>query len=417
MNKFKSVVKNSLFREFSLYSFSTFLFQLSRVLVELTAAKILGPALWGVWYFLNLVLVYRSFAYMGIVNGMNREVPIKLGSKNKAEADKLKNITFSVVLISSVLASVLILLLPLFLELGELTRSVYSLIPLFFATQFYYLISTTLCAEALFNKVSQMQIIVAVSFPIVAIPLTLNFGLEGFILGFSFSLCFAIIYAYFGRLVTYRFDINYEKIKELVRIGFPIMLVGIAYALLSTADRWIIGLFIGSEALGFYSMAIIVFSTISLLPRVISQQLYPRMAFDWGKSNSREDLKKWSDLQTKYTAYMIVPILAGVYLLAPKLITWFLPEYQAGIMAIQIIIFGAVFKPFSAGWGNVLNIIDKQVYYLGVIITAVILNLAVNALMVYYGYGINGVAFGTALTFALYNLSIMFVGKYFLNRV
>ena len=72
--------------------------------------------------------------------------------------------------------------------------------------------------------------------------------------------------------------------------------------------------------------------------------------------------------------------------------------------------------PFSVGWGNLLNIIDKQIYYLIIIVSAAILNIILNYILLKGGYGIEGVAFGTTLTFAIYNLSIMVVGKLLLNN-
>ncbi|MEX1014978.1 MAG: oligosaccharide flippase family protein, partial [Candidatus Paceibacterota bacterium] len=399
MNKVNKILENTLFREFSLYSFSTLLFQASRVLVELAAAKILGPAIWGVWYFLNLAIAYRSFTYLGIVNGMNREVPIKLGGDRKEEAEELKNATFSIVTISAALTSAALFISTLLINDEYLIKTIYFLIPLFITTQFYYLVNAKLRAEALFEKISQIQIIFALAFPILAIPLSVIIGLEGFILGFTLALATTLIFAYRKGLFDYSFYFDSRKIKKLISVGFPIMLIGITYTFLSTADRWIIGLLIGTEALGYYSLAIIVFSAMSLFPRVISEQLYPKMAFDWGKTKSRDALEKWVDLQTKYTAYMIIPVLTIVLFTVPKIIRLWLPEYEPGISAIQIIVFGALFKPFSAGWGNVLNIIDKQTWYLAIIIIAVIINLGLNYVLVLVGYGIEGVALGTALTY------------------
>jgi O-antigen/teichoic acid export membrane protein len=413
----KSKLKNSLFKEFSHYSTSTLLYQLSRVLVELIAAKILGPTLWGIWYLLNLTIAYRGLFNLGITNGMNREVPINLGKNDEKRAKRIENVTFSIVGISAIIAISVILLATLTIADENLITALFWLIPLFVVTQFYYLVNASLKANTLFQFISKKQFIFSILFPVLAIPLTFFLKLEGFILAFTLALFISVIYIYQKCPISYRFDFDWLETKKLIRIGFPIMAVGIAYTFLNTADRWIIGLLLGMEKLGYYSMAIIVFGGMTLFPKIISQLLYPRMAYDWGKENSKQALEHWSWLQTKYTGFLVVPILIGVLIIFPLLIKYLLPEYIPGITSLQIIAFGILFMPFSAGWGNVLNIIDKQAYYLIVIIVAVLMNLGINYLLVMKGYGITGVAFGTVLSFALYNLSIMFVGKYFLKRL
>lgn len=412
----KKLLRNSLFKEFSFYSSSTLIYQLSRVLVELVAAKILGPTLWGIWYLLNLTIAYRGVFNLGITNGMNREVPINLGKDNEQKAKQIENISFSTVLISAALASVIILLSAFFIENPNLKKALLWLIPLFVVTQFYYLVNASLKANSLFHYISRKQFIFSLLFPVFAVPLTYYLKLEGFIIAFTLALLISVGYIYRACPISYTIQYDWKEVKNLIRIGFPIMAVGIAYTFLNTVDRWIIAVFLGAEELGYYSMAIIVFGGMTLFPKVISQQLYPRMAYDWGKSNSKEELKNWAWLQTKYTGFLILPLLVGILSVFPWIIRTWLPEYIPGIFSLQIIVFGPLFMPFSAGWGNVLNIIDKQVYYLVVILIAVITNLGINYFFVVNGYGIAGVALGTVITFALYNISIMFIGLYFLKR-
>ena len=72
---------------------------------------------------------------------------------------------------------------------------------------------------------------------------------------------------------------------------------------------------------------------------------------------------------------------------------------------------------FSAGWGSVLNILDRQVYYLMIIVFGLILNLGFNLFFIRIGFGIEGIALGTLLAFSIYNLLIMFIGIKITGRV
>ena len=50
-----------------------------RFIVALIAARKLGPATWGTWQLLYLILAYSSFIPLGVINGMNREIPVLNG--------------------------------------------------------------------------------------------------------------------------------------------------------------------------------------------------------------------------------------------------------------------------------------------------------------------------------------------------
>lgn len=384
--------------------------------MELAAAKLLGPANWGIWYLLNLVIAYRGLISLGIDNGMNREIPINLGRGNNSKAEDLQNITFTTLIYSSIFGCLVILAVSFLIDDIDLRRSLWWLIPLFIANQFYYLLSMSLKAKSLFGKLSQKQIIYSICFPIIVLSLTYLFDLEGFILGFAISLIISSSFIYLKSPIEYNYKPDFNLSIKLIKIGFPIMAVGITYTFLNTVDRWIIGLFIGTEELGYYSMSIIVFGGMTLLPKIISQQLYPRMAFDWGESKSIDKLLYWTRQQTKYTAYLILPLLLTTLLIFPLIITKWLPDYTQGITALKIILLGTISMPLAAGWGNIMNILDKQIYYLSIIIFCVLLNLLLNYILVIMGFGINGVAAGTTITFFIYNLLIFVMGRHIISN-
>lgn len=412
-----SFLSNSFYKEFTIFSASTIIFQVSRVFVELTVAKIVGPSIWGIWYLLNLIIAYRGIVNCGVDNGMNRQIPILMGQARKQEAILIQNISYSFTLFSSVLVCIVLIIIGLFNYDKEWSKAIIFLAPLFWANQMYYLFSMSLKAIRLFSVLSKMQLLFVLCYVFLGIPLAYIYELNGFIIGYTISMTISFLLIYKVSPIKYSFNLERSKLKDLIIIGFPIMAVGISYTLFNTVDRWIIGIMLGSKELGLYSLSIIIFGGLILLPGVISQQIYPRMAFDWGKSKSIVVLKKWTKRQTKYVSFITIPLVICCYLIIPYFVNLFLPEYKGGIAPSRIIIFGALFLPLSAGWGNVLNIIDKQKYYLIVIIISIIINLILDYLFITNGYGIQGVAFGTVISFALYCTMIMFTGKYFLNEI
>lgn len=413
----KVLLNNSLLREFSIFSSSTVVFQVVRVIVELIVANTVGPTLWGYWYLLNLIIAYRGVANLGIDNGMNREVPFLKGKGDKKKEILVQNSSFTFTIISSLIVSCALLFIGIYFNKNEWASPILLLIPLFWANQFYYLFSMSLKANGLFNLLSKMQLYYAIFHLLITVPLAYKFKLNGFIVGYSISLFIALIFVYYKSPIKYRIYLKLDYSKNLIRIGFPIMAVGVAYTLFNTLDRWIIGLMLDSTQLGYYSLSIIIFGSMILLPKIISQQIYPRMAYDWGKYRSAMGLEKWAKKQTLYTSYIVYVLVPISIIFIPFLIDFLLPEYREGILSVKIIMFAALFLPFSAGWGNVLNIINKQAYYLIVIIISILINLILNYYFVINGYGIEGVALSTVLSFGLYCVLIMLIGKFFLNAI
>ena len=412
----KIILRERLFKEFLNFASSTVIFQISRVLVELMVAGILGPTIWGVWNLLNISILYRGAITFGIDNGMSRELPILLGKGKLLEAESLNNSAFTAILIISMLACALFLIILRYINEG-LEFSYILMCILFMSFQGYHFYTYTLKCYSRFDQVSAIQAVFSLLFPLITIPLSYLYSFNGFLLGYSIALIVSCYSIFFKNKINFSLNINYVQLYNLIKIGFPIMLVGISYAILNTVDRWMISLFLGVEELGYYSMSIIVFSALILLPRIISQQIYPRMAYNWGADKSIYSMKALIRKQSLYSFYLIIPISVILYVFTPLLIRMWLPEYINGIDSARFIILGAIFMPLSAGWGNFLNIINKQIYYLYIIIIAIVINIISNFILIKLGYGIEGVAWGTVVSYCFTNVMIFLTGNYFSKTI
>lgn len=401
---------NSLIKEFSTYSMSTIVFHSSRIMTELLVAKLVGPKLFGVWYMLNLLLTYRSVTYLGVVNGMLLKIPILRGKKEQNEACVYQNVAFFSVILSVLFTSIILSLLAYF-NTGEFSAYLYPLILLFFANQYYYFIDSLFIANANFGSISKMQVLCALLFPCISIPLVYLYSLSGFMIGTSLAYLLAVLIVYlkFGLSVRLQFDI--AVFKQLVKVGFPIMLVGIIYTFFITVDRWMIEMMLGTEYLGIFSMAILTFGMLTILPATMARQFYSKMAFDWGVTGSKEVLRNWCKKQAKYSFYVILATVAAVITIFPLFIRYWLPQYQESIISIVTISIGILSMPVSAGWGDIINILGRQKVLIFISVIFIIVNIIFTYTLIKMGLGINGVAIATTMAFALFNLSIRIVAQ------
>lgn len=397
--------------EFILFSVSTIVFQLSRLVVSLIVAKWVGPERFGVWNALQLLLLYGALVTLGVPNGMNRDVPLLNGAGDKIASERIVNISFSFVLFSSIITAFTIAIVAIGGRMHQkYWHPLFWMGFLFVAWQIYQYFQFLLKCHIRFRLMSIQQLTFAFSLPVVVLPLVRLWDISGFIfgqgmvaVGVSLLIC---------RLISFRITLSWDRetFFSLVQTGFPIMAAGLLYSLLTSIDRWVILKFLGVEALGHYTLAILCLGILGLLPAVIAQQMYPRMAFRYGRTLNKRSLIPMVIGQSLAGAVITLPLLMAVYILLPFVTTHFLPAYSYGIVPARYLLIGLAFIPLGGGVANYLNTIGKQMYYLITQFGAVLVNLSLDILFVKIGWGLTGVALGAATSYALYTLTLILVG-------
>lgn len=415
-DKVRAAAGNPLFREFLNFGSSSIFMQGSRVASGLVVAGLLGPAAWGSWYLLNLIIAYGALSHLGATSGMNREVPAALGRDDAAEAAALRHTTLGVV-VASVAAASLLLLVAAALVPGVIgLRELGLMLMLLAVHQIFDYTTTALRATTRFVVVARLQFAMAVAYPAFAIAGAWTFGLEGFIVGQALAYALVCVLGAQSPEVTFRPRLGRARAKALIAIGFPIMLVGVVSTLFATVDRWVVAGFLGAESLGHYSLAIMSFGAVGLLPQVIYQQFYPRVAFAWSARGDRQELRRLARLHRNLTFAAVAPVVAVLVIIAPPAVRTLLPDFSPGIPALMITMFVPVVSAIGQGYVSILHVLDRQAWLLGAIAASATVNVAVSAVLV-RPYGLAGVALGTVLAYALFGVLRVVLGEHALRRV
>lgn len=382
-------------REFIGFGSSTVLDQGARLIASLVVAGLLGPATWGVWYLLNLVLQYGGMVHLGALNGMNREVPAAIGRGDPARADRIGAAALGFTLVSYAVATSVLMVLLVPLGVIDASSSVWLTAGLLAGQQLFSFAFMNLKARMDFGGASRLQFLSAFVFPLLSIAGAYLAGLDGFLAGqivWYLVLCAA---AYARKRDLFRPTLERALSVRLIKIGFPIMLVGVAHAIFATVDRWIILGRLDAEALGQYSIAIMALGAVTLLPRVIAQQVYPRMAVAWSRDPRWSSLSPLIARQAWMALSVIVPVSLGLALIAPWTIRTLLPAYEPGIPAVLVSLSIPLIRVLGLGFGNAFNVVGLQhLYLLGIVIGATV-NAGVSLVLV-STLGLVGVAWGTA---------------------
>lgn len=393
----RSALRSRFFKEFLGFGGSTLLEQASRLLSNLAAAAVLGPTVWGTWYLLNLVLRYGTVTQFGVINGMNRQVPLHNGKGEHAQALAVRSTSLGFLTVSNLVICSLAALGAVLFTSGTLRLNVVLTLLLLITQQLVSFTLTSLKASTSFGSVSRLQVLTAVSFPLTILG-AWRFGLPGFIAAQAAVNVLIFMSAALTMPSLYRMTHDWPAARALIGIGLPIMLVGIADAMFSTVDRWVISSTMGVEPLGVFSLAIMATSALGMLPQVISQQTYPRIAFAWAARGSVEEIRSLASRQRVLSLVLVAAIAVPTFLLAPWGVTRFLPEFESGVPALRMALAVPLVACVGQGYGAILHVLGRQTWYLLIILACLAVNVAASLLLA-RSHGLVGVALATVIAY------------------
>ena len=379
-------------------------FQGARLLVNLVAAGVLGPSGFGEWVVLTLILQYASVVTLGIPNGAGRDVPVRLGAGQSDAAAFVEDVSLGGTLIAALIGAVLAFGATLVLAgpTDPDRLAIALLMGLAVATQQLYLLSQVLFRSRFAFRAMAAQMILSGVVVLVAGLGLLRFGIVGLSASVVLANIVALVAAaaFLPRRPRACWDL--PETRRLISVGMPIMLAGFAFIVLTTADRWLVLAFLGTESLGVYGLVGMVASGLLLIASVAGQQYFPRLAFAFGAGRGGEELATIARKQGRTTALAIaaisVPTVAGAWVA----VTLFLPAYRDALLPLTIASVGIVIYAASSGFGNLLNAVGHHRAYLALLVLAVAGDLVLATVMLLLGAGLPGVATATTLTLAVY---------------
>jgi O-antigen/teichoic acid export membrane protein len=137
--------------------------------------------------------------------------------------------------------------------------------------QVYLFHQVSLRARLAFNAASTQQALLAIAFPAIAIPLLLVAQVVGLITAQALAYELGAVLAASLWRRALRPSLDRALARELIVIGFPIMLSGLAFAAATTVDRWVVLAVPGQYALGQYALASTVSSSLMFVTLVMER--------------------------------------------------------------------------------------------------------------------------------------------------
>jgi O-antigen/teichoic acid export membrane protein len=188
----------------------------------------------------------------------------------------------------------------------------------------------------------------------------------------------------------------------LLKVGFPIMLIGLADVILRSVDKLMILGMMTPTDLGYYGLAIAISSSIYFIPSVVGQVIYPRFLERYGETGNPKKLKGYLTKSMLALAYIVPMVTCFIFLTVYLLIAYILPKYEPGLLAAKIVVLSTFFLSVATIATLFLITMGKQMKVIPLQIIAILASASIDYFVIKAGFGITGVAFATAFAFFLF---------------
>jgi len=189
-------------------------------------------------------------------------------------------------------------------------------------------------------------------------------------------------------------------IKRYLAFSSPLVPAGLCLWIYTLSDRYVIGYFLGAEAVGIYSAAYSLGGVIGFVSSPLTIALLPAITYLY-ENNKIEDVKTHLKYALKFFLMFAIPAVFGLSILAkPLLGTLTTAEFTAGFLIVPIIALATALLSSNNIIMRVL-LLYKRTRIVGLIYGAIAaMNVVMNIILVPV-IGILGAAISTLATCAL----------------
>ncbi len=299
------------------------------------------PAQMGLWYSLALVETYSSLVQLGVFNGLNRELPYRLGRRDTQALEFVSTTQgFSLVVIGLMCLGAVA---SIFVSSDPDVRYVLPLIFLAGACSLYQqFLASTYRAKLAFKRLTLIFFIDSLM-SASTLPLVYYLGYAGLPLRYMIVALTGTAIRYVWRPFRVPTKFSPRILVTLLRVGIPLYAFSYILGAAETFPRLVLLSRGTLEMVGLLAPAMAMISLMVLVPSSLTQYAYPHMSYQLGATNDPRSL--WQIAWKASFGYMVfaIPILVIGLFLVPPVIRVLLPEYVGGIDAVRWILVAGVF--------------------------------------------------------------------------
>jgi O-antigen/teichoic acid export membrane protein len=331
------------------YSSAILFCRVAAVVQGLFVIRWMEPGVLGMWLQLQLITIYGTLAHFGVLNAVNRQVPFHNGRDEPERARHVEAVARGLLMVFLVVG--LIALAGMYVGGVTATARGRGILTLVFAAIVTLGIDFHLGlfrARHQFGRAGLASVVTA-SVILLGLPLVYYWNFDGLLWRAAAASTAGLVacLALNDWNVTVTFDRG--TARELLRVGSPIMVVGLGTVAFTSMDRTLIALLLHEDAMGQYALCFALAKVLALFPMAIAPVYYPRMTELYSASGiSRELIRRCVEASALSAA--IVGVLAGgAFFTMPWLVGAYFPKYTGGLPALKIALLSYFILALAAG--------------------------------------------------------------------
>jgi len=301
-------------------------------------ARIILPETLGAFSSIGLLLGYAPFLQLGILNGINRELPFYIG---KGDHDRVRELAAAAQAWALVVGGVVAFGVICFagwtlawgdtmLAAGWATHAI--LVVLLFYNSYY--LQMTYRTSHDFALLSLSRVIHSVA-GLILLGAVYYLGFYGLCLRMLVIEAVSLTILYYWRPIRVSPKWNFGHLWHLLKIGAPIFAAGQLYAWWTVVNSTLVLHFMGNRGMGLYAMVMVAGSAMSNVPQAVGQVIYPRLAEQYGRSANLNALLKATYKPTLLTLLAMLPLVAIAWVLVEPVTHFLVPKYVDAVPAIK----------------------------------------------------------------------------------
>jgi len=398
--------QESIVKSIARYSSSNLYKQVLRILNAFIKPKLLPPELYGLWNLLTLIDTYTLFSHQSSRISMQFLVPYHMGRNDQQTCAEIKSSVFLGTFYINAFIILILLIYAFFgdmnlkVRLGLITIAIITMMHWY--TEYYFTLLKSHQKFKLISSANYLEATIALVFNVILIY---YLNIYGVYLSAIMSEIMLILYLRAKYPLEKNVAFRVSVFIDLMKKGLPITLFNFSGYLVRSFDRIIVSYFLGIKQLGYYSIAVMVFSFLMQIPGASREVIEPRLMQSISTHSREDSMREYFFKPLINTAYFMPFLIGTVFFLFPLVVPVLLPKYIPGIVPTQIIIFGCYFVALSYITRGIIVANNWQFKSLGVLIFSLAVNIIISITLLHLGFGINGIAISSSISYL-----ILFVG-------
>ena len=375
--------------------FGRYLGMLVGVVRGVMVPRLLDPSTYGIYKSLLIIPTYVRAGHLGAVSGLSRQIPFYRGRGDDASLMAAVRVAYTFSLGSALLSCAILVAYSLTLQDPRTRIGLWIFLVFVVTGQQTKLQETYLLGHQRFVAVSRLNLAQNIYSTLLAIGGAWAFGLSGVIVATAIDgVVTLLLFRWVSGIGFPGFSLDRRVIRDLLSVGSPLLLTGLLGNVLFTVDRFVILKFLGTTAVGYYSLAAAFVVYVNDLSNLLSRVVFPKIVMSFGAGESTDRLKRFVHYPITATSYTFPLLVIWIHYFCVWGFRLVYPKYLPGAAVMEILTFSILPYSHYLSYMNLVVAMKRQLGILWMYALAIFVTTAIALGAIWLDAGLTGVALG-----------------------